>query len=415
MHIDLPTVITLGWIQALAMGLLLWLVMDAYTGAARRSLRVWIGSLLLQAIAWLAMPFVVEHSEYPLLGLLVNTALVSAFGLGVYALRMLVGAPPRQRRMLALGVATIAGIAWYQVVDPDYAARASLFCVGFAAFALAALWPLRGAWQRHGHRAYRVTMLVMLAVLAIEAWRIADLALTVHPPASLYEANFPDLAHMVLMTLLPALASTAFLLLYYESAHAELRRLARIDPLTGISNRRALAEHAARLIAAAARDGRPFSALMIDADDFKRVNDRHGHGVGDKVLCALVARIQRTLRGSDEIGRTGGEEFVILLPATGAAEARDVAERVRETVAAAPLRGAGQAVDLTLSIGVATYRTGDPNLDAMLQRADAALYAAKHGGRNRVVGPEDAAAPSAGAHASASPLSAAESGPRAPA
>ncbi|MCE5233243.1 MAG: GGDEF domain-containing protein [Mizugakiibacter sp.] len=404
MHIDLPTVITVGWIQALSMGLLLWLVMGAYPGAARRSLRVWIGSLLLQAVAWLLMPYAGHHVEQPLLGLLVNTMLISAFGLGAYALRMLVSAPPHRQRMLALGAATIAGIAWYQLVDPDYAARAYLFCVGTAAFALAVLWPLRRAWLHHGHRAYRVTMLVMLAVLGVEIWRIVELMATVAPPASMYDARASDLAHMVLMATQPALASTAFLLLYYEAAHAELRRLARIDPLTGISNRRALAEHAARLIAAAARDGRPFSVLMIDADHFKRVNDRHGHGVGDTVLCALVARIQRTLRGSDEIGRTGGEEFVILLPATGAAEARDVADRVRETVAAAPLRGAGQAVDLTLSIGVATYRTGDPNLDALLQRADAALYAAKHGGRNRVVGPDAGATPvgkRAGDHAPA--------------
>ncbi|HEX7111101.1 MAG TPA: GGDEF domain-containing protein [Mizugakiibacter sp.] len=397
MHIDLPTVITLGWIQALAMGVVLWLVMGAYTGAARRSLRVWIGSLLLQAAAWIVTPFAASHLEYPLFGAVVNAMLVSAFGLGAYALRMLAGAPARQLRMLALGAVVVAGIAWFQIAQPNYAARAYVFCTGIAAFALTVLWPLRSAWLRHGHLAYRVTMLVMLAVLGIEVWRLVELALAEHPPTSMFQPHASDLAHMVLLSMQPALASAAFLLLYYEAAHAELRRLARIDPLTGVSNRRALAEHATRLIAGAQRDGRPFSVLMVDADHFKRVNDRYGHGVGDAALCALVARMQRTLRGSDLVGRTGGEEFVILLPATGVAEAREVAERVRETVAMAPLRADGLEVPLTLSLGVASYRTGDTDLDVLLQRADAALYAAKHGGRNRVVATGDDPAPAADA------------------
>ncbi|GAP67206.1 diguanylate cyclase [Mizugakiibacter sediminis] len=397
MHIDLPTVIALGWIQTLAMGVLLWMVMGAFAGTARRSLRVWIVSLLLQAAAWIVTPFAAGHPEYPPFGAVVNAMLVSAFGLGAYALRMLTGAPARQWRMLALGAAVVAGIVWFQIVQPDYAARVYVFCTGIAAFALTVLWPLRGAWLRHGHLAYRVTMLVMLAVVGIEVWRLVELALAERPPVSMFQARAADLAHLVLMSLQPALASAAFLLLYYETAHAELRRLARVDPLTGVNNRRALAEHAARLIAAAQRDGRPFSALMVDADHFKRVNDRYGHGVGDAALCALVARMQRTLRASDLIGRTGGEEFVILLPTTGVAEAREVAERVRETVAMAPLRADGSEVALTLSIGVAVYRTGDADLDALLQRADTALYAAKHAGRNRVVAIGDA--PAADTHA----------------
>lgn len=124
---------------------------------------------------------------------------------------------------------------------------------------------------------------------------------------------------------------------------------------------------------------------MIDADRFKSVNDRFGHRGGDDVLSALASSIRATLRGGDVIGRIGGEEFVVLAPDTGLPEALVLAERIRATVEGSPLLIEGHLLQLTVSIGAAVSHPGERDVPALLQRADAALYEAKHAGRNQVV------------------------------
>jgi diguanylate cyclase (GGDEF)-like protein len=156
-----------------------------------------------------------------------------------------------------------------------------------------------------------------------------------------------------------------------------LETLVREDPLTGLANRRAILTQLGGLISGARRHRRPLSAAMIDLDEFKRVNDEHGHQAGDEVLLAAVAAMRRRLRREDQLGRMGGEEFLVLLPDTGMAAARRVADALRRQVAAA-----GGPVPVTASLGLATWE-GETS-EALLRRADEALYAAKRGGRNQV-------------------------------
>jgi diguanylate cyclase (GGDEF)-like protein len=179
--------------------------------------------------------------------------------------------------------------------------------------------------------------------------------------------------------------SIGFLLLYSETLQRELHLLARVDSLTGVKNRLALTETATQLLAQAGRVRRPLGVLMIDADHFKSINDRFGHGGGDKVLLALVGSIRATLRTSNVIGRIGGEEFVVLAPDTGLEQALVLAERIRETVETTPLLVDGHLLQLTVSIGVVAAAPGEHDVKGLLQRADAALYAAKRAGRNRVM------------------------------
>jgi len=160
----------------------------------------------------------------------------------------------------------------------------------------------------------------------------------------------------------------------------ELMRLATTDPLTGVLNRRAFFERAHEAWPQARADGR-FSAIVFDIDHFKRVNDTHGHDVGDKALCA-VARLATA--ESEIIGRLGGEEFAMLLDSAGLAEARKCAERLRRKVMALRIDTDRSPVTLTCSLGVSAWRPGD-NIDLLLKRADVALYAAKTNGRDRVV------------------------------
>lgn len=164
-----------------------------------------------------------------------------------------------------------------------------------------------------------------------------------------------------------------------------MRRLSITDPLTGVYNRRHLVATGAALAAGSIAQDSPLSLLLIDIDRFKLVNDRWGHPTGDRVIQALADDMNGESRSTDTVARMGGEEFALLLPGTAAADARAMAERLCLRVRQRPpvMSENGQPVPFTISIGVATLRPGD-SFDSLTSRADAALYAAKEGGRDRV-------------------------------
>ena len=177
---------------------------------------------------------------------------------------------------------------------------------------------------------------------------------------------------------------------------AELRSLADTDDLTGALARRRFMEIAAREWLRHERAGAPVCILMLDLDRFKLLNDSFGHAAGDAALVAFVATCRANLRTLDVIGRTGGEEFAVVLPDTTLEAGYAFAERLREAVAATPVPGVEAGVTITVSIGAAQAWRGE-SLESAMQRADAALYAAKREGRNRV-GLEPDGAPSQSAH-----------------
>jgi diguanylate cyclase (GGDEF)-like protein len=179
-----------------------------------------------------------------------------------------------------------------------------------------------------------------------------------------------------------------FLLRYVAAGDAEaveaVARLALSDALTGLPNRRALEAALAREIARARREGAPLSVVALDVDHFKRVNDAHGHAAGDAVLAAVAARAAGALRAGDLLARVGGEEFLALLPGAALAAAAEAAERVRARLAEAPVVAGALSLAVTVSLGCAALEDGDAGGAALVARADARLYAAKRGGRNRV-------------------------------
>jgi diguanylate cyclase (GGDEF)-like protein len=196
--------------------------------------------------------------------------------------------------------------------------------------------------------------------------------------AALFGALITLFSGLVLRRLLVSLRAM-------ETAGRHLARQANVDYLTQVSNRRHFTERGNRELKRASRHGRPLTALMIDIDHFKRINDQYGHGTGDRVLQALASAVQGQLRESDILGRLGGEEFGVLLPETGAAAAREAAERIRRRVSALVIPADADAtVSITLSIGVAERVSADDDLLSLLMRADGALYRAKEGGRDRV-------------------------------
>ncbi|MCY0146281.1 diguanylate cyclase [Hoeflea sp. G2-23] len=161
-----------------------------------------------------------------------------------------------------------------------------------------------------------------------------------------------------------------------------LALMAWTDGLTGALNRRRFFELATIEIGRARREEAPMSLLLLDADHFKKINDRDGHAAGDRVLEGLVARWEAELRPHDMIGRVGGEEFCVLLPGMGEAEALRAAERLRAAIADLPFAVEGQLIRVTVSAGIATLNADD-TLETLMKRADMGLYEAKEAGRNR--------------------------------
>lgn len=169
------------------------------------------------------------------------------------------------------------------------------------------------------------------------------------------------------------------------AARRELEHYAMTDELTGLANRREALAALARLMAGERRNGQPLSLAILDIDHFKRVNDTFGHPTGDEVIRRVGQTVSEVMREQDLVGRLGGEEFIVILPDTNAAEAMIACDRLRAKVADTNLVvESGQVVAVTLSVGIAQMASGDDQ-GQLIARADAALYAAKTAGRDRVL------------------------------
>ena len=180
--------------------------------------------------------------------------------------------------------------------------------------------------------------------------------------------------------------SSAFILLAMAKERTELRHrtAAMVDPLTGISNRRAFLHDASLLAKRHIANPRPVAILLIDLDHFKSINDRFGHAVGDRVLAIFADAARKSMRGSDLVGRLGGEEFAAVLTETSREKALEVAERIRLTFAQMAEKVGGHPVGPTVSIGLVHCLERTLDIPDLLTRADNALYYAKERGRNRV-------------------------------
>ena len=212
-----------------------------------------------------------------------------------------------------------------------------------------------------------VTGLAITAVLIIAVTLGADPAAVVNEPPLLL---FP----------LALLGGVTMLTLALSSSDIQHRGEAVIDALTGMLNRKAFDRRVEELVQQSRVTGQPVALVIADIDFFKRINDELGHQRGDEVLEDAAYRLRKQLRAFDLAYRLGGEEFAVLLPGASTAEAAAVAERLREAVSEAPVAGLG----ITVSLGVASSEGSDLDPDRLYEHADAALYAAKEGGRNRV-------------------------------
>lgn len=272
----------------------------------------------------------------------------------------------------------------------------STFHIALDGYAAWLFWRERAPGLTAYRRIAAVVLLLNAAfLLARLVYAVGTTTLTTPFVQDPFQILFYLLSMVFVFTLALALA-----LLMFRGKEVELQWLVQHDPLTGLFNRRSLNEHAARELARCNRYGTRLSLVVFDLDHFKHINDSLGHAAGDDVICAVARHVGTTLRGSDMAFRLGGEEFLLLLPCTGAEAAATVAERLRGSLADQLLHVVGTPV--TASFGVTEVGRGEEWL-AALRRADQAMYRAKREGRNRVVAARGSIDDDPGAAASSRP------------
>ena len=264
--------------------------------------------------------------------------------------------------------------AWLTYGHPSYPLRLGSFtALMICIYAANLRFLLCHGGKRFPVRLVEVVLALHIAVLAV---RLSS-TLVGRAGSDLMEPSLYQTLYIGAYVLTVLMLSIGAVLMATDRLTTELNHLATHDALTHTLNRRALLERFEEELARSQRTGKGPSLMMLDLDHFKAVNDTRGHQHGDAVLVHFVQRAQAVLRRPDRLGRYGGEEFVVLLPETGAQDAQAVAQRIHAAAAS------GHALDCRLSIGLTTWLGPQDTLDAMLARADQALYQAKAQGRNQ--------------------------------
>lgn len=233
---------------------------------------------------------------------------------------------------------------------------------------------------RSGQKPARYFLLAALsamfgaAITALSVWGLI--------PTSIWTYRAVDIGMLLDATLLALALTYQFRVGQDQRLLAE--RLARLDPLTGMNNRRAFTDAAQPIWNISQRRQHPLSVILLDIDCFKGINDRHGHAYGDQVLMAVAKALHTTIRNQDIAARWGGEEFILLLPETGLEEAAALAERLRLAIEGIRLPHDEDIITVTASFGVAERRSEHATLDSLISTADKYLYQAKAAGRNRI-------------------------------
>lgn len=368
--------------------LLAFLLLAAELGVSQRGLRGRPELRLWARGCWVMLAGFAALAARPLLTLGPSVVLGNALlcgGLAIYAqalYRLLRNAPAPRWMLWAqplIALALLAMVSW-----PLYQ-RTAVTSLLYSAMLLPSIWVI----LRHGWRAERSLRMVAatlgLGVLGhvlrgAHAWSTPDDYQDLLQPSLGQGLTF-------LFAFLGVLgAGFGFVLAVFERVAAQMEQLASHDGLTGCLNRSATDTLLAHELQRARREGQPLAFVLMDLDRFKQVNDQHGHSTGDQVLRRFADLVRSRLRKSDVFGRTGGEEFGLVLPATDGAGARWLVDEVRRGVEAMALQGSdGQPLRVTVSAGIALALPDETlSADRLYGQADQALYEAKRGGRNRV-------------------------------
>jgi diguanylate cyclase (GGDEF)-like protein len=358
----------------------LW-ALGAWLVNARRPLVHWAVWSALSSTTWFILSATLMSP--PLLGVLIGVVGVMALERGVC---LFTGRKTRSALHVAL-IALVALTEWF-VPRPDgrylqavvnYGVLALLYANVARDMYVHARWNLRWRWAP----LLAVPVSLGALICALRALR------ALIDPASVEAVMTTDSA----LNLRTAFFAVALTITWHATLVGlvvarlvnELQRLSRHDVLTGLLNRRAMEEALESELERSRRTREPFAVMMLDLDHFKRINDQHGHPVGDLALKHVAKVLTSAMRKGDSVARFGGEEFIVLMPGTRLNDAEPLAEKLRGVLEASPLTHSAGAVNLSVSVGVAQWRHAADDASRVLSRADAALFQAKVQGRNCVV------------------------------
>ncbi len=384
LHVDILSAYCLCGASALvAAGVLL--LAEADDADVARAMRVLVAGFVVLAAGMFPVGWAVDDgSARSLLVLAGAESVMACTALFGWGFARLCGArpPPALGVPVALVLLAVA-VAWTRasfVFETVLNASALLISVAVTAGLFLAV-------GRRGARTRTQNAILASLVLYSSVWAMrCAFTLASDGSPSFHASHVPPALEPwmgVFYGVIPVIIAALTLNLVNERLTARLRELAQTDELTGTLSRRALRERAPELLARQQASGRLVAALMIDIDHFKAVNDRHGHAAGDAVLRRAARLVSTSLRADSVVTRYGGEEFAVLLPVAGLDEARVVAERLRKAFEEEAVEFEGARIVVTISVGLAIMAE-DELLEDALKRADAALYRAKHNGRNRV-------------------------------
>ena len=374
MTLDPRSLIAMAGVMSALMALVLLLM--------RRNYPSWIrglGAWALAPVLWLAATvlFGARDSVPPWVGLVVANLLLMLGTVTFYmGTRRFMGQPLTWRLWSGVIAGTMLMIIVFSYWMPNYTVRVGCFAIVMGVLYAAQLRFM----LRHGERSFpvRMTEVVLGLHMVVLAMRGVSI-FTGHAGTGLLEPSLFQTLYVGAYALTVLMLSIGAVLMATDRLRTELEHLATHDSLTQCLNRRAMLQCCTDELERAQRYGHGLSIMMLDLDHFKTVNDTHGHQHGDAVLVHFADRVRQVLRRADKLGRYGGEEFLVLLPNTAATEAHHVAQRIHTTLAT------GHRLDCQVSIGLASWAGPHDTLDAMLSRADAALYRAKKQGRNQTV------------------------------
>ena len=282
---------------------------------------------------------------------------------------------------VASGLAVIAVLtlisAWFTVVQPNYLPRLMIYVLIITTLFSAHAHLV----YKYGARRFAHWFAFVVLICGVGSQVLRFVTAWLYPLGTGILDNTPqNLIYVIAHPFVMLLLAISLILMATDRVRAEFEHMASHDSLTNALTRRHLAEVCQQELERCQRHGRVMSLLLIDLDHFKRINDSRGHQAGDQVLVRFVDTVNTLLRSADVIGRLGGEEFVVLLPETSVEVAHVVAERIRAKVGSL-----SEPQQITVSIGVTTNLPIGDSVDALMARADAAMYSAKEKGRNQVV------------------------------
>ena len=374
--LDVRSIILIAGIMSLLMAIALHFMKRNYPSSIK-GLAEWAAAPMILFVATLL--FAARGAIPNLFSIvLANLLLFGGASLLYFGSQRFFGVGPSIPLWSGLAALVLLPIAWFALIEPHHGIRVALIASFMASLAFAHARLILSSGP-HTFSTYFAGAAQLLLAFAQTSRFFVSFDL----PAgdAIFDNSSSSQASYVAIYAFAILAGTiGMILMATDRLRGELEHLATHDSLTGALNRRALIDACELELARCRRNHGVMALLLIDLDHFKAINDTHGHPVGDRVLIDFVARVKSLLRQPDRLGRFGGEEFVALLPETPLNEARVVAERLRAMIEA-------KTEDLppcTVSIGVTVSRSDDAGLDEIISRADAALYQAKHAGRNRI-------------------------------